>query len=189
MNNKERKPNKYLNKPRRWIYGIVSITTASVIIALNTAVPIGRINMVYAVDDNISFEQSKSTKKSRENEEAEISLLKEKFSDKPQVKVPVNLEIEKNDQKSVDAGHSPWKLDPVFVTQVFVSLKISPEGIQGDYPIKYEDLKVVKNTGKEAIIEVPGDKTPIRRVYLERLVRQDSTGIWTVVGYDPVCNK
>jgi hypothetical protein len=37
----------------------------------------------------------------------------------------------------------------------------------------------------EAVIEVAGNKTPIRKVYLERLVRQDSTGIWTVVGYDP----
>lgn len=167
MNNKERKPNKYLSKPRRWLYGIVFI-------ALNTVVSIGRTNMVYAVNEDISLEQSKSAIKP---------------VDKPQVKVPVNLKIEENDQKSVDAGHSPWKLDPVFVTQVFVSLKIFPEGIQGDYPIKYEDLKVVKNTGEEAIVEVPGDKTPIRRVYLERLIRQDNTGIWTVVGYDPVGNK
>lgn len=97
----------------------------------------------------------------------------------------MDLEIEKAEQKSVDAGHSPWKLDPAFVSQVFVSLKISPEGIVGDYPIEYEEFKVIKNTGKEAIVEVGGDKTPIRRVYLERLIRQDSTGIWTVVGYDP----
>ncbi|WP_207653582.1 hypothetical protein [Clostridium peptidivorans] len=189
MNNKERKPNKHLNKLRRWFYGIVSIIAASVIIALNTVASIGRTNMVYAVNEDISLEQSKSAIKNLENGAIEISSLEEKFSDKPKVKVPVNLKIEENDQKSVDAGHSPWKLDPAFVAQVFVSLKISPEGIEGDYPIKYEDLKVVKNTGEEAIVEVPGDKTPIRRVYLERLVRQDSTGIWTVIGYDPVCNK
>ncbi|WP_066309574.1 sigma-E factor regulatory protein RseB domain-containing protein [Bacillus sp. FJAT-29814] len=102
----------------------------------------------------------------------------------PQVKVPYDLAVEENDQKSVDAGSSPWKLDPAFVAQVFVSLKISPEGITGDYPIKTEELKVVQNNGKDAIIEVSSPLSPIKRVYLQRLVRQDSTGIWTVVGYD-----
>lgn len=164
---------------KKWFYGISSVAMISTLsIILNTIVPIGKTNKAYAVEIT----------KSLTNNTVEQSS-KKGFVDRPQIKIPVNLEIEKNDQKSVDAGHSPWKLDPVFVAQVFVSLKIFPEGIQGDYPIKYEDLKVLKNTGKEAIVEVPGDKTPIRRVHLERLVRQDSTGIWTVVGYDPVCNK
>ncbi len=101
------------------------------------------------------------------------------------MEVPVDMEAEQNEQKSVDAGHSPWKLDPAFVAQVFVSLKISPEGITGDYPIPYEDFKVTQNSGTEAVVEVLGGKTPVSRVYLKRLVRQDSTGIWTVVGYDP----
>jgi hypothetical protein len=95
------------------------------------------------------------------------------------------MAIEEADQKNVDRGSSPWKLDPVFVAQVFVSLQISPEGIVGDYPIAYEDFSVEENTGAEAVVTVAGEETPIRRVYLERLVRQDSTGIWTVVGYDP----
>lgn len=56
--------------------------------------------------------------------------------------------------------------------------------IQGDYPVKYEELKILKNDGKDAVIEVGGNVTPIKKVYLKRLVRQDSTGIWTVVGYD-----
>lgn len=86
----------------------------------------------------------------------------------------------------MDAGHSPWKLDPVYVAQVFVSLKVSPEGIVGEYPVNYEDLKVIKNDGINAIVEVTGDTVPVRRVYLKRLIRQDSTGIWTVIGYDPV---
>jgi hypothetical protein len=46
-------------------------------------------------------------------------------------------------------------------------------------------MTVVQNTGSEAVVEVKGDETPIRRVYLKRLVRQDATGVWTVVGYDP----
>jgi outer membrane lipoprotein-sorting protein len=109
----------------------------------------------------------------------------EEAQDEPTIKVPVDLEVEKGDQKNVDAGHSPWKLDPVFVAQVFVSLQMSPEGIQGDYPIDYEDFTMVKNDGVKAIVETDNSESPVKRVYLERLVRQDETGIWTVVGYDP----
>jgi hypothetical protein len=105
--------------------------------------------------------------------------------DKPKVDVPYDIEEEKNTQKNVDEGHSPWRLDPIFVAQVFVSLKISPEGIEGEYPIRYEDLKIVKNDGIRAVVKVLDKSSPVSRVYLERLVRQDSTGIWTVVGYDP----
>jgi hypothetical protein len=101
------------------------------------------------------------------------------------VKVPFNLEIEKNEQKSVDSGRSLWKLNPIRVSQIFVTLKLSPQGITGDYPIKTEDLKFIQKNDAEAVVEVSGSKTPISKVYLERLVRQDSTGIWTVVGYDP----
>ena len=108
------------------------------------------------------------------------------FLDKAQIQVPVDLNLEENEQKSVDGGHSPWKLDPVYVAQVFVSLEIFPEGIVGEYPVKYEDIKVVKNNGIEAILEISGSETTIRRVYLKKLIRQDSTGIWTVVGYDPL---
>ncbi|MFU0825615.1 LolA family protein [Clostridium sp.] len=138
----------------------------------------------YAVVGNTSLEELTLFIKGLTNGTIELSS-QEKAVDEPQVKVPVDLEIEKAEQKNVDAGHSPWKLDPAFVSQVFVSLKISPEGIVGDYPIKYEEFKVIKNTGKKAVVEVSGDRTPIRKVYLERLIRQDSTGIWTVVGYDP----
>jgi len=48
---------------------------------------------------------------------------------------------------------------------------------------------VTENTGKDVIVEVSDDKAPVKRVYLKRLIRQDSTGIWTVVGYDPADKK
>ncbi|MNM78306.1 hypothetical protein D3C81_901990 [compost metagenome] len=102
----------------------------------------------------------------------------------PQIKIPFNLEIEKEAQKSVEEGHSPWKLDPVFVAQVFVSLQVSPEGITGDYPIHDKELKIIQSSEKETIVEVNSNKTKIKKVYLKRLIKQDSTGIWTVVGYD-----
>jgi hypothetical protein len=104
---------------------------------------------------------------------------------KPQIEVKIDLEAEKNEQKSVDAGHSPWKLDPVFVTQVFASLLLSPEGIVGDYPISYDNIEIIENNGTDAKAEIKDDKSIAKYVYLKRLIRQDDTGIWTVVGYDP----
>lgn len=90
-----------------------------------------------------------------------------------------------NAKNSVDAGHSPRKLDPVFVTQVFASLLLSPEGIVGDYPIAYENIKIILNNGIDAIAEIKDEKSVAKYVYLKRLVRQDDTGIWTVIGYNP----
>ena len=141
----------------------------------------------YAVLGNVSLEELTMFIKDLIKGAVELSS-KEEYSNQAQIKVPVDLEVEEEDQKNVDAGHSPWKLDPAFVAQVFVSLKLSPEGIVGDYPINYEEFKVIKNNGREAVVEVSGDKTPIRKVYLERLIRQDNTGIWTVVGYNPKSN-
>jgi hypothetical protein len=120
------------------------------------------------------------------NMKSEVKYLVEDDISNPQVQVPVDLKVVKREQSSVDEGHSPWKLDPIFVAQVFVSLKISPEGIQGDYPIKYEELKIIKSNEKDAVVEVGGINTPIKTVYLKRLIKQDNTGIWTVVGYNPV---
>ncbi|APM39027.1 LolA family protein [Clostridium kluyveri] len=142
----------------------------------------------YAVVGNTYLEELEVFIKGLTSGIVDISS-KEQSSDKPQIEVPVDLKVEEQEQRNVDVGHSPWKLDPVFVAQVFASLKISPEGIQGEYPIKYEELKMIENTGKEAIVEVGGDKTTIKRVYLKRLIREDNTGIWTVVGYDPLKNQ
>jgi len=113
-----------------------------------------------------------------------VSVEASNKSVKPMTAVPYDLNVEENYQKSVDAGHSPWKLDPVYVAQVFLSLKLSPEGIKGEYPIRYEDIKLIENTGTDAIAEVTSDKTDIKKVFLKRLIRQDKSGIWTVIGYD-----
>jgi outer membrane lipoprotein-sorting protein len=137
----------------------------------------------YAVVGNTSLEELTLFIKGLTDGAVELSS-KEQSAYKPQVEVSVDLKAEEGDQKNADAGHSPWKLDPAFVTQVFVSLKISPEGIQGNYPVKDEEIKVVQNTGIDAVVEVNSNKTQIRKVYLKKLVRQDNTGIWTVVGYD-----
>lgn len=101
----------------------------------------------------------------------------------PAVKVKVDIEIEKRNQQQVDAGSSPWQLDPLQVAFTFVATQMSPGGITGKPPLEYSALKMASNTGTEAIVQA--QEGPIKTVYLKRLVRQDETGIWTVVGYDP----
>ncbi len=49
-----------------------------------------------------------------------------------------------------------------------------------------DDITIVQNTGEAAIAEITGAAAPAGRVYLKRLIRQDSTGIWTVAGYDSI---
>jgi hypothetical protein len=186
---------------RKWFYGMTSTVAVALIVALNIASPVGNTNNVNALEqaetgvkinnEAAAVTEIKADAKSNAQTmvEVETSSADEKKAGKPQVEVPVDLEVEKGDQKNADAGSSPWKLDPVFVAQVFVSLKISPEGIQGDYPVKYEEIKLVESTEKEAVVEVSSKKSIIGKVYLKRLVKQDNTGIWTVVGYDSVNNK
>ncbi len=119
-----------------------------------------------------------------EDKHSNIAENKGNLEHDPEIKVEVDMEIEKAEQIAADSGSSPWKLDPVFVTQVFVSLQISPEGIIGDYPVNYDELVIVENDGIKAKIDVTSNKTDIKTVYLERLIRQDDTGVWTVIGYD-----
>ncbi|TGE38760.1 hypothetical protein E4K67_04570 [Desulfosporosinus fructosivorans] len=101
----------------------------------------------------------------------------------PTVEVEIDMEIVKNNQKQVDAGSSPWQLDPVQVAFTFAVLQISPEGIEGEPPLDYNSLKVISNTGTDAVIQILDG--PVKTVYVKRLIRQDQSGIWTVVGYDP----
>ncbi len=100
----------------------------------------------------------------------------------PSVNVPVDLAIAERDQQQVDGGHSPWQVDPLSVALTFVNLKASPEGITGEFQVPEELFVVERNSGTRAVVAVAGGD--IARVYLERLVRQDHTGIWSVVGYD-----
>jgi hypothetical protein len=104
--------------------------------------------------------------------------------DKAQVKVPVDMEIAKADQQQVDGGHTPWQLDPLQVAMTFVNLQVSPAGIVGEPKIPFKSLKEAANNGGECIVTVA--EGPVKQVYLKRLVRQDPTGIWSVVGYDPL---
>lgn len=99
------------------------------------------------------------------------------------VTVPVDMEIARADQQQIDAGHTPWQLDPLQVALTFVNLKVSPQGIVGEPQIGETSFTLLANNGIEALVGV--NQGPIEKVYLQRLVRKDSSGIWSVVGYDP----
>jgi len=99
-------------------------------------------------------------------------------SEKADVKVPVDLSAVRAQQQQVDGGHSPWWLDPAQVAMAFVHGRQAP----GTGAQPQPTFTVALNTGAVAVVEV--DWGSIERVYLKRLVRQDETGIWTVVGYD-----
>lgn len=173
-----------IQSPVREEYGIISGGGIYSGITDITSIRWQEDGLEFAVVGNLSLNDLASFVKNLWDGTVVLLPEDEEFLDKPQIEVPVDLNIEENEQKSVDAGHSPWKLDPVYVAQVFVSLEISPEGIVGNYPVNYEDIKVIKNNGIEAVLEVSGDVSNISKVYLKKLIRQDSTGIWTVVGYD-----
>ena len=104
--------------------------------------------------------------------------------DKPEVKVPYKMGEIEREQESVDKGHSPWKLDPAFVAEVFASLLLSPEGIVGAYPIAYEEVEIIYKEGKQAIVQIHNEKSIASKVYLRRFGCCDGVGIWFVTGYD-----
>ncbi|EGW41781.1 hypothetical protein [Desulfosporosinus sp. OT] len=112
----------------------------------------------------------------------EVDLLPSsdpEFLTKPQMELPVDLEIERYEQNQVNEGHEPWKLDPVQVTQDYIYNRVSSEDR------KVISFKVIQKTEKVAIIAVTGENSSIKNVYLKRLVKQDDTGIWSIVGFDP----
>lgn len=136
----------------------------------------------YSIEGNVSLSQLGDFIKEISRGELEMPDGAEEVSG--EITVPYDMAVEEATQKQVDGGHSPWRLDPTFVAQVFASLLISPEGIVGDYPIAYEDIEITQNNGITAVAAINDKKSPAKTVYLKRLVRTDDTGIWTVIGYD-----
>lgn len=165
--------------------GKISNQTAEVITASKTnSIRWQEDGLEYDVMGDVSLAELVPFVQALTKGEVELPETNATIGKEPQVKVEVDLAAEENEQKSVDAGHSPWKLDPVFVSQVFASLLLSPEGIVGDYPIPYEAITMIENDGTRAIARIDDDQSIARYIYLERLVRKDETGIWSVVGYD-----
>ena len=193
---------KKFNKiPFRWtiiaVATIILIGGIGLTNGLTKAKDLGKPPLSTKDNDDVTLVQENQMEENRDTsvEDAESSKMDEaqevtdtdnSLPQKPQVLVEVDMEVVKRDQKQVDEGHSPWQLSPLAVVQTFVGLQISPDGIQGDFPVDTEDMEIIYETNEVTIVEIGGEKTPIAKVFLKRLVRQDDDGIWTVVGYDPV---
>jgi len=174
-----------LKPDSRAVLGTVNNNQAEVMISSPTSsIRWQEKGMEYNVIGNVTSKELIELAEGLSEGEAILPTSEADNSKLPQINVDVDLAVEENEQKSVDAGHSPWKLDPTFVAQVFASLLLSPEGIVGDYPIAYENITIISNNGSEAVAEIKDEDSIAKFVYLKRLVRQDDTGIWSVVGYD-----
>jgi outer membrane lipoprotein-sorting protein len=102
----------------------------------------------------------------------------EAFFQRPEVTVPVSPDDELGRlQAQVDQGHETWRLDPVLTAMEFLSSRPDlrpPSGVQV--------TRAAESTEHLAVVSL--DRGPVQRVYLRRLLRQNPTGIWTIVGYD-----
>ncbi len=119
------------------------------------------------------------------------------------IKVPADLAGAKADQLLAGQSYlANAKISPLYVAFTFVNSKLSPPGTfsvtkptatasNGGIPklysgapkIPYTSFNLVANNGVEAVVAVATGQ--IKQVYLKRLVRQDESGVWSVVGYDP----
>ena len=102
----------------------------------------------------------------------------------PQIEVQYDLSKEKINQKRVDEGLLPWRIDPITNSQTFLEIALSNNELVGEGKIEKTDLTLLHSTLDTAIVEVKSQITDIKYIYLKRLVRQTPTGIWTVIGYD-----
>lgn len=103
---------------------------------------------------------------------------------KPETTVSYNLKDEKEVQNSVDKGDSSWRLNPITTAQFFVNSHINSDQISIENAIRLEYISLLYCDNETAVIKVNDNHTNIHTVYLKRLIKQDPTGIWTIVGYD-----
>jgi outer membrane lipoprotein-sorting protein len=119
------------------------------------------------------------------------------------IKVAADLAGAKADQLLTGQSYyANVETSPLQVAFFFVNSKLSPPGTfsvtkpstavpNGGIPKLYSgtpaipsnSFSLVANNGVEAVVAVTDGQ--ISKVYLKRLVRQDESGVWSVVGYDP----
>ena len=94
-----------------------------------------------------------------------IPLGNQALPNQPSVKVDIDMDVVRRNQQQVDAGSSPWQIDPRQVAFTFAILQISPKGINGDPPIDYASLTISTNTGTDTIIQI--SEGPVKTVYIK----------------------
>ncbi|HEY3314490.1 MAG TPA: hypothetical protein VGL40_04320 [Bacillota bacterium] len=91
----------------------------------------------------------------------------------------------KSYQEQVDSGHSQWRLDAAQVAATTLEGRMIPGGGGPVHRVPTSAFKQVLNGGALAIFEITDPASPWTKIYLNKPVKQDSTGIWVVVSYDP----
>lgn len=120
------------------------------------------------------------------------------------INVPADLDGARDDQLQVGQNNAIANAEtsPLYTAFIFINSKLSPPGTfsapkptdtvpKGGVPkfwsgvpkIPNASFKLVANNGADAVVAVADGQ--IKQVYLKRLVRQDESGVWSVVGYDP----
>lgn len=101
---------------------------------------------------------------------------------KPEITVPYNLNVEKELQQIVDNGNDSWRLNPINTAHFFIISQIT-EPIKED-SIHSKNISLLYCNDSTAVLKVNDNQTNIHTLYLKRLIKQDPTGIWTIIGYD-----
>lgn len=109
-----------------------------------------------------------------------VPALDSGFPRVPEIIAAIDWEAERDLQEQVDQGHKPMMLDPIQVAYDF----ISRQGDASSSNVKMTSAGMFEEDNRIAAIEIIGDYVSVKRVYLKKLIRQDPTGIWTIVGYD-----
>lgn len=109
-----------------------------------------------------------------------VPALDSGFPRVPEIIAAIDWEAERDLQEQVDQGHKPMMLDPIQVAYEF----ISRQGDTSSSNVKMTSAGMFEEDNRIAAIEIIGDYVSVKRVYLKKLIRQDPTGIWTIVGYD-----
>lgn len=108
-----------------------------------------------------------------------VSLVPQSHRFSPRVTLAINREQVLSEQAQTDAGHQPYLTDAASVAAQWVS---GVEHLTNEQVYLPGQCPVIWQTIDEAVVKSPAPT--IARIYLRRLIRPDSSGIWTVVGYD-----
>lgn len=86
------------------------------------------------------------------------------------IKLNVDMRSEKKLRAEVDAGHQPWRLEPIDVAVASISA-------QFDADVDSDKCVVTSESQEEAVVRCPSER--VYYVKLKRLLRPN--GIWTPV--------
>lgn len=107
---------------------------------------------------------------------AQVAMLLSRLLSIETEKITYDLEDEKAVQKAVDEGHQSWRMSAEQTGMSFLLSFFEGKQPEGRFLLEYAD-------SRHAFFYAETEAGNFL-VHLEKLVRQDTTGIWTVVEFD-----